>query len=86
MNVRDENVGRRVFVSESGLTSVVLPNPFFGYAAGPRWVSGGPRPYTIPEYPGMTFGVDPSMVGPMSMAGSPLSPQQKAGASEKTNG
>ena len=80
MNVRDENVGRRVFVSESGLTSVVLPNPFFGYAAGPRWVSGGPRPYTIPEYPGMTFGVDPSMVGPMSMAGSPLSPQQKAGS------
>ena len=68
-----------IFTSESGLTNV-LRNPFYGFNAGPRWVSGGPQPYTLPEYPGMTFGVDPSRVGPGSMAGSPLGPRQKAGA------
>jgi ATP-dependent DNA ligase len=68
-----------IFTSESGLTNVIR-NPFYGFNAGPRWVSGGPQPYTHPDYPGMTFGVDPSRVGPGSMAGSPLGPRQGAGA------
>lgn len=59
----------RVFVSESGLTSVVLPNPFYGFAAGKRWVAGGPRPFTLPEHPGIVFEQTPSGHSPIQPAG-----------------
>lgn len=68
-NMSRENVGKRLFVSKSGLTSVVLPNPFYGYAAGPRYVSGGPQPFTLPEHPGRVFLTTPDGHKPQVPAG-----------------
>jgi hypothetical protein len=68
-NVPAVNVHGRVFVSKSGLTSVVLPNPLFGYAAGPRYVSGGPQPFTLPDWDGIVFETTPMGHAPLQPAG-----------------
>lgn len=57
-----------LFVSKTGLTSV-MPNPFYGYAAGPRWVSGGRRPFMLPEHPGLVFEETPIGHKPVQPAG-----------------
>ena len=56
-----------IFVTDSGLTRV-LPNPYYGWNAGPRPVAGGPQPWTD-EITGNTFDTTPIGSTPYLPAG-----------------
>lgn len=60
----------RHFVSKSGLTRVRM-NPFYGWNNGPRWIGGFPREYSHPDYPGMTYGVEPGTESETRVVGTP---------------